>query len=191
MRGWILLHSLPWVLVFLAGCGGSSAPAPTAPSDGGLPDTGDATAPSPSDAGADASRDVPPAFLTLMRTGNDLCLPQTFVADPVTGAIPCRIFDFLPAGDPSCANAGPGLSYPGPKTVGAVDAKEMWDAGQPLCELAQLPASAWGGPSCVSSAQPGFCYVSGAAAGNNCAQAIRFSSSGAPPAGAAVVFGCN
>jgi hypothetical protein len=66
-------------------------------------------------------------------------------------------------------------------------------AMQPVCALLQLTASANSGDfsagSCMASADPGWCYVTGAAAGT-CPQAILFTAS-APPGNAVVSLQCQ
>jgi hypothetical protein len=130
----------------------------------------------------------PWTFITLLRADNSSCMPQKL---PVGsgGQVSCTIFE-LPLSPASC-DPTHGLSAVDPATEQAVDAAEHASSSQTVCQLAQLPTSDWVNGSCAQSTQPGWCYVTGAAAGNNCAQALRFSANGAPAAGVVALFACQ
>jgi hypothetical protein len=60
--------------------------------------------------------------------------------------------------------------------------------GFPVCAVAQLGDAELSNGTCVQSASPGFCYVTGAAAGV-CTQAILFAPN-TPPAGSKIDLQC-
>jgi hypothetical protein len=167
--------------IVAAACGGQTAGG----SDGGA--TGAAEASAALDSGAHDSM----PFFAPLRPDNYLCLPQPLPIDP-SGEVRCRIVEMLPtAGDESACLAVPGLSMPDPSVVAEIRAAQSMDATYPICQLTQIPADAWAGASCVGAAQAGWCYVSGPAAGADCAQALRFSATGTPQPGARVLIGCD
>jgi len=111
------------------------------------------------------------------------CLPQKLSPDPTTGVVPCLILATLPQkGDESQCTGG--LSVPDPtvlaqfrasaeqqfNTNGGADAGLVDPATLPVCQVNQNVVPA--GQSCKTGA-PGWCYVTGAAAGS-CSQAILF-----------------
>jgi hypothetical protein len=60
----------------------------------------------------------------------------------------------------------------------------------PVCEVIQLTKGQLVNDSCADSPTAGWCYVTGAAAGGTCPQAIKFSPEGNPKVGAKVSLQC-
>jgi hypothetical protein len=127
-------------------------------------------------------------FLTVLHGGDNLCMPQQLPVDG-SGEVPCSIFVLPPAA--TACDGSLGLSAVDPGVAGSVRTAGQAPASQLVCQLAQLPESAWVSGSCVDSASAGWCYLTGAAAGAGCAQAIRFSASGTPAAGDEALLGCQ
>jgi hypothetical protein len=176
-----MARSLPSCLLVLAlvACGGQ-----TSGPNGGSPDGGNA----PVDAAnADEGPTAHTHFLTLVNGSAGLCMPQTLVAD-AQGQVACSIFELPPSGGGCDVSAG--LFSVASDAAAAVRTAAQAPSTQVVCQLAQLPESDWVGGTCAASSSPGWCYVSGAAAGGNCAQAIRFSPTGDPGAGVTVLLGC-
>ncbi len=140
---------------------------------------------------------------------NNQCLPERLAVDPTSGTVPCLILATLPAGD--CNQ--PGLKIPDPAILAKFQAAQeaQWlancgnmppaqcamSSGQPdpktltVCQVIQLdpkdnPGDFQNG-ACIPK-DPGWCYVTGAAA-NGCPQAILFTQ-GTPPPGAQVSLEC-
>jgi hypothetical protein len=163
------------LLTVLAACGGQAQ---------SLADAGPASAP---DAATADEPTTHTSFLTVIHGGGTGCMPKALAPD-AQGQVPCSIFE-LTASATAC-DGSLGLSAVDPSVTASVQAAAFAPASQLVCQLAQLPESAWVNGSCVASAAAGWCYVTGAAAGGGCAQAIRFSPSGSPSAGVEVVLGC-
>ena len=143
-------------LATMAGCGSFGSAGDTAPGDAS---SGQATT----------------YFISLLRLWEgDVCFPKPLPAD-ATGLVSCQLFYVLPPGD-ACA-AHPGLTAPDP--VFAFFAVGMTSGQATVCVATQLPSSQWVNGSCATSAQPGWCYVAGAAA-SPCAQRFVLSSSASP-----------
>jgi hypothetical protein len=176
-----MARSLPPYLLGLAlvACGGQ-----TSGSNGGSLDGGNA----PLDA---ANGDEGPTahthFLTYLNYESDRCSPQALVAD-AQGLVACSIFE-LPTNGGGC-DASLGLSPVASDVAAAVQAAAQVPSSQVVCQLAQLPESDWVGGTCAGSSSPGWCYVSGPAAGSNCPQAIRLSPTGTPGPAVRMLFGC-
>ncbi len=139
------------------------------------------------------------------------CLPQRLNADATTGEVPCLILVTLPkAGDETVCASLSGLRMPTDANVlsrfrASQHASWVQSGGDktglpdpnlfPVCQLDQLTAakSPMGtfGPdgTCDASATPGWCYVTGPAAGN-CSQQILFTAN-EPPPGATLNLVCN
>ncbi len=117
-----------------------------------------------------------------------LCLPQGLPTDS-SGQTSCRILEALPTPGTEAACTGPGLSAPDAATIAAFRAAEKTDPSLPVCELAQLAAGSTAGSSCAASTQPGWCYLTGAAA-TPCPQSLAFSQGGTPSPGAIVALAC-
>jgi hypothetical protein len=140
------------------------------------------------------------------------CLPQKLTTDPTTGDVPCLILVTLSTqGDETqCDTMGGAYAQPtadvltrfraaphaawvaaGGAKSGALDPSTF-----PTCVLRELspqdttlPASDFNGVgSCAGSADPGWCYLEGTAAGS-CPQQIVFTQ-GQPPQGASVSLQC-
>jgi len=140
------------------------------------------------------------------------CLPQALeVQSDCT--VPCQALEIdSTQTDQSAACTDPGLSQPDADTLARFRAQflaSLGDSGASqavpsLCVLAQLAPSSingtsctnaspgYAGPSCAQdpNAGPGFCYVTGAAAGECQTQAIQFSASGQPKNGRTVQLQC-
>ncbi|MGA7122055.1 MAG: hypothetical protein WBY94_18250, partial [Polyangiaceae bacterium] len=135
------------------------------------------------------------------------CLPQKLTVDATTGSVPCLILVTLAPGKGTDCS-GPGLSNPPADVlarfqaaqheayVAACGGKTSCVATDPstltTCQMNELtqqqnPQSFQNG-DCSGSAQPGWCYVEGAAAGT-CSQQILFTGS-QPPPGATVTLQC-
>jgi hypothetical protein len=131
----------------------------------------------------------------------NLCLPEAPKVDPKTNLASCTVLVELPDGPGTCAkptcDASLGLSVP-PATVLAStcsalhreylaqvadrgSATGITDASlRSVCELGELtPPSSFIGGTCASSPDPGWCYVTGSAAGR-CRQAVVFTASALP-----------
>jgi hypothetical protein len=137
------------------------------------------------------------------------CLPQKLLPDPnsspVPNQVPCLILETLPEpGDESvCNNPAKGLSIPDPVVLQKFRERQAAQFGSggtsadggasinlnsfPVCQVTQLVVQP--GQTCASDANPGWCYVTGKAAGT-CPQAILFSSAGNPPSGARIDLTC-
>jgi hypothetical protein len=101
------------------------------------------------------------------------------------GGVACSIFEILSGGacEPTL-----GLSEVDASVASKVEGRASVDAAGTVCVLQQLDAASLGG-SCATSVDPGWCYVTGAAAGA-CTQAILFSQGAVEPE-AVVVLGCQ
>jgi hypothetical protein len=143
-------------------------------------------------------------------TLNPPCLPPKLTPDPVQGTVPCLLLVTLPIqGSESLCNAAPGMTMPSSNVLTRfqADPHAAWVAaggsgsGQPdptlypTCVLSQLTAQENPGDfqppnsGCSVSADAGWCYVEGAAAGS-CPQQILFTA-GEPQAGATASLVCN
>jgi hypothetical protein len=173
----------------------------------------------PIDAQDSATHDDPlygyrPAFDTIPDRLNveltEQCLPRALTLDPETTQAPCTLLVQLPpvvggtCTRPTCDPAH-GLGVPPPDVLDrrCRSLEEQHAAGgsaagsdparQSVCELTQLTPKgtprAFRGGTCQGSDQPGWCYVTGAAAGF-CPQAIHFAG-GEPPNGAVVWVTCS
>jgi hypothetical protein len=130
------------------------------------------------------------------------CLPEKLQATS-TGNVPCLILVTLPtAGDESVCSSTAGMSIPDSAILARFrqTQEQGWVAGSgtpdpstfPVCQLNELTPQANPGDfangSCKASTDPGWCYVTGAAAGG-CTQAILFTNN-TPPSGASVSLQC-
>ncbi|HEY8038279.1 MAG TPA: hypothetical protein VIF15_00725 [Polyangiaceae bacterium] len=163
--------------VALLACGGLAESSAPAPEGGTVQDA----------ATQDGPMATHTAFLTVIHAGGNACMPQSLPVD-AQGQVPCSIFE-LPAGGGGCDGAI-GLSTADPGVAASVRSAAQASSSQTVCQLAQLPESAWVNGSCASSPEAGWCYVTGAAAGS-CPQALRFSATASPPAGSVVLLGCS
>jgi hypothetical protein len=84
------------------------------------------------------------------------------------GGSPCRLFIIQDGpSSPSLDCSGPGLTPASPLAQAQLFHDFQQDGN--VCEVAQVPPSAWANGSCAQSSQPGWCYVTGSAAGT-CSQ---------------------
>jgi hypothetical protein len=175
---------------WLAACGGEMSSSKQAPSDAGTDATAvaeasaDASTPPAADAstppGDDGSPNADTAFLVVLDPTSG-CLPQALASGP--DGVECAIFEELPGGP--CEAMG--LGAVDPSVASTVRAHSGASATDTVCALDQIvPAP---GESCTASSVPGWCYVTGAAAGN-CPQTLGFSP-GQPEPEAIVVLGCQ
>jgi hypothetical protein len=107
--------------------------------------------------------------------------PDPLPWDPSTGS-PCQLFlqaDEGPAAPIDCS--GPGLTLATP--LQSAELSQEFPQINNICEVAQIPPSAWVDGSCAQSSQAGWCYVTGPAAGSCANGAIFFSPSALPPQG--------
>jgi hypothetical protein len=127
-----------------------------------------------------------PSFVRLDTSATpSSCLPQPLARDAL-GNAPCRVVMGLPLGT-TCE--APGLGPADARTAGAF---QSLFGPTTVCELAQIPASAFVNDSCAQSTAAGWCYVSGpGVAAPSCPQGLLFSSSGAPRAGAIAALTCD
>ncbi len=128
------------------------------------------------------------------------CLPQPLVADP-EGKVPCLILETLGVEGPqgSACDASKGLKQPDAAVLAKFREQQLEAAGGdagidltkfPVCEVIQLTQGQLKNGSCSESDVAGWCYVSGAAAGGSCPQAIKFSPGGNPGVGAKISLQC-
>jgi hypothetical protein len=124
------------------------------------------------------------------------CLPQALTADS-NGNVPCLILEALPPGSGTCASAN--LQDADPKQAAAYQATLNAESGSgdggastvfTICQVPQLVGNDLTNGTCVDNTKAGWCYVTGAAAGGGCAQAIKFSQGGNPSNGARVSLQC-
>jgi hypothetical protein len=145
-----------------------------------------------------------PAVATIVdRLKNALasqCLPQQ-LTPAADGTVPCLILATLPQPGASC-DPNLGLTKPDPKILATFQQQQeaAWNAaggtksGQPdpktltVCQVNQLVNGDLVNGSCKQSSKPGWCYVTGAAAGT-CSQAVLFGG-GAPPTGSSISLQC-
>ena len=116
-----------------------------------------------------------------VRVQNGLCsfaLPTN-----ASGQAKCQVFYILAAAD-TCAAHG-GLLSADARVAETIRTLTSTGASQAVCVLAQLAPA-----PCASSALPGWCYLTGAAAPGTCVQAINFSPSGMLPTGALAALAC-
>lgn len=140
------------------------------------------------------------------------CLPQALdVQSDCT--VPCQVLEVdSTQTDQSAACTDPGLSQPDADTLARFRASYLASLGDSgasapvptLCVLAQLAPATLAGSTCANAspgysgascaqdpaAGPGFCYVTGAAAGACETQAIQFSAQGAPKNGRTIQLQC-
>ena len=169
----------------VAGCGSSNGgPVGTGSGDGGRIADSTAEGAAAADAGGVEATTY---FLAALHLTNGLCLPQVLPPDGA-GLVPCQVFYVLATGD-TCA-AHPGLSQADPGMFASITVgTQVTIAPESVCVLAQLPTSAWVNGSCATSSQPGWCYVTGAAA-SPCAQTLAVSPSATVPMRASASLGC-
>jgi hypothetical protein len=137
------------------------------------------------------------------------CLPQQLTIDPMSHAVPCLVLVTLPQqGNQDICGQTPGLGAT-PSDVLArfqAPAHAAWvqqggassglpdPSSFPTCTINELTdltdnAMDYSNGNCAMSANQGWCYVEGAAAGGSCTQQILFTSA-MPPHGAAVNLQC-
>jgi hypothetical protein len=128
------------------------------------------------------------------------CLPQPLVADP-EGKVPCLILETLGVEGPqaSACDASKGLKQPDAAVLAKFREQQLEAAGGdagidlskfPVCEVIQLTQGQLVNGSCSDAPTAGWCYVTGAAAGGSCPQAIKFSPGGNPGVGAKISLQC-
>jgi hypothetical protein len=117
------------------------------------------------------------------------CIPHT-----LTGDQPCLVLASLPQPGATC-DPNQGLSPADPATVaaavqslqGQADAALFDPTQHTVCQVAEI--TGLDGGSCAQSSAPGWCYVTGPAAGQ-CPGAILFSPSGQPATGVETLMTC-
>jgi hypothetical protein len=126
------------------------------------------------------------------------CMPEAL---PVGegGNVPCLVLEVLPSREMKC-EASLGLVDPDPATVrrfrDELRAQGGGDGGvddpstHTICELAQIAPADFVDGGCAASSKPGWCYVTGPAAGA-CPQTILFSPAGLPQNGVVVSLQCS
>ncbi len=120
-------------------------------------------------------------------TGNTCpCLPRVLPTD-ATGQATCDLLFELA---PTDACAAHGWSEAAPDVVASVVGSQAGQQSGPICAIPQLPSADWVSGSCAGSSQTGWCYVTGAAAGN-CAERVTVSASALLPVGAVALVGCG
>jgi hypothetical protein len=121
------------------------------------------------------------------------CLPHELTV--TDGAVDCLVLASLPGTGQTCDPAK-GLAPADPQTVahaaqslqGQATAALLDTTQRTVCQMSQLPAP--DGGSCTTSADAGWCYVVGAAAGNTCGNAIQFSPAAQPSTGVETLLSC-
>jgi len=131
------------------------------------------------------------------------CLPQPLTRDttaapgsPDFNAVPCLVLAQLAEATDSCEKAG--LDKPQQEILDKFLEQQKAESGDvrdggtdptklPVCVLTQLVRAP--GESCKDETKPGWCYVTGAAAGK-CPQAVLFSSGSGALAGAKFYLQC-
>ena len=121
------------------------------------------------------------------------CIPHTLVPDD-QGNVPCLVLASLPQPGQTC-DPSKGLSNADPQTVaraaqslqGQADASLLDTTQHTVCQVAEI--TGLDGGSCTQSQSPGWCYVTGPAAGH-CPGAILFSPSGQPSSGVQTLMTC-
>jgi hypothetical protein len=172
--------SVATLALWLGACGGGTVSSRTGPQ---LPTDASTEAGPDEDATTDDAG-VYTGFLVVLHDEDGGCVPQVLPVNSA-GDVPCTLFEVLPSG--SCV-ASHGLSDVDPSAATKVRAQLQAPASDPVCQLAQTPPTT-PGASCASAPTPGWCYVSGAAAGD-CPQAIDFAP-GAVAAGDVLALGCE
>jgi hypothetical protein len=124
------------------------------------------------------------------------CVPHALQPDS-QGAVPCLVLASLPADEKTCDPAK-GESEVDPHVV--ADASESlqgqfgpgaFDPSQhTICQVEELTGSDLTNGTCTGSSRAGWCYVTGAAAGGHCPQALLFSPAATPSTGTQVAFVC-
>jgi hypothetical protein len=139
------------------------------------------------------------AIINRLKTAlTNACLPQKLTPNP-DGSLPCLILATLPSGTQAECGTTPGLSAPDQAILQGIQQTQdaEWVAGgsvgpqlskQPTCEVSPVPASALVGGTCKTSTVPGWCYVTGSAAGA-CDQEIVLSPD-TVPSGAIINMQC-
>lgn len=120
------------------------------------------------------------------------CLPLALL-DGADG-VPCSVYAVLPSVSSAAAcNEAMGLSAVNPSLASVVQGAAQAPTTAAVCAIRQLTTGAYPNDfqdgTCTDATDPGWCYVTGAAAGN-CPQAIAFSNA-LPPPGAVAVLGCR
>jgi hypothetical protein len=95
------------------------------------------------------------------------------------GGSPCRFFVFGDwSGAPALDCSGPGLTPASPLACAQIfqDTQQYGN----MCEVAQVPPSAWVNGSCAKSSQPGWCYDTSSPAGTCSMGGVFFSAPTAP-----------
>ena len=130
------------------------------------------------------------------------CLPQKLIPSP-DGTVPCLVLISFQAGSDQNTVCDPakGLKQPDPDVLKrfkearlaelkSQDPKATAADIGPACELTQIDPSKYQNGTCETITDPGWCYVTGAAAGSSCPQAIKFSATGQPASGTSVSLQC-
>ena len=127
----------------------------------------------------------------------EACLPQPLTPDP-TGTVPCLILEALPPTTGSCASQG--LMDADPKIAASYEATLQEESGTDggasttftICQAPQLTGNDLdaSGSCTTNTTKAGWCYVTGKAAGQGCAQAVKFSAKGNPTGGVRVSLQC-
>jgi hypothetical protein len=115
-----------------------------------------------------------------------LCFPQALPTD-ATGQAPCQLFFELGAKDTCEAHS---LLSVAPDVAASLGWWQGSAPPGPICVVPQLPSAQWVNGACSGSSKVGWCYVTGAAAGN-CEQTVIVSTPTLLPAGAVANIGCG
>ena len=152
---------------------------PCDPTKGDCPEADAGTLPAP-DADTESTSFVTPVQVSFLQPGSCWFTPMPTDA---TGKSTCDMFYELAAGD-SCASH-PGLSIPDPTITASILRGLGLTMPETICLLAELAPT-----PCASSSQPGWCYLTGAAAPTGCAQALETSQAAPLPPGSIAILGC-
>lgn len=119
------------------------------------------------------------------------CLPDKLSQDQ-DGKVSCLILESFQEPGVTCESKG--LKKPDPKILEKFREAERAERGAEadknvVCEAPQILPAKFSGNSCEKTPEVGWCYLTGAAAGGTCPQAIKFSELG-NPVGARVSLQC-
>lgn len=127
------------------------------------------------------------------------CLPEALAVNADDGTVPCLVLEALPAG--STCDPALGLAPADPKAAESALREIASESGitdgggadYVICTMQELTpqknaADFDASGTCTSANDPGWCYVSGKAAGGSCPQAVKFSPKNA--SGGRIVLQC-
>jgi hypothetical protein len=124
------------------------------------------------------------------------CLPRQLQPDS-QGAVPCLVLASLPDASSSCdPSKGESSVDPHVVTAASESLQGQFGAGafdptqHTVCQIDEVTGTDLVSGTCKQSTKPGWCYVTGAAAGGRCPQALIFSPNATPSTGTVVAMVC-